>query len=306
MLRTLLAVASLALSGMMASAAITSEQAMKAVINFADNYLAPRNAEVAASINSTLFAEDVRGSVDVSTDFDGRELATEYLFGLFVNLAKYPDEPSPIGNPINYTLSTAVAQGNTVAAGFKFEFYYGALNQSFPVEIDAFFNINDQLQVAEYDLVFRRWAWATDYIVPQLIPHMARKVENLTQPTNATYILQQYLAQSTCRAALEFCHGENEQYASHEECMGLLNGLPLGQFYRLGENNLGCRYLHTPMLPLRPNVHCPHVGPSGGDMCVPRNYTEVVRAKHFPQGFVASTSDSYNVDVNVDAALDLL
>ncbi|OCF56034.1 hypothetical protein L486_06791 [Kwoniella mangroviensis CBS 10435] len=97
------------------------------------------------------------------------------LFGQFVNLATDPTEPSPIGNPIRYELHAAIAQGNTVFVGVKFEFYYGALNRSFSIElvmmtatvqIDALFNINDDLQVQEYDLIFRRWAWATDLIVP--------------------------------------------------------------------------------------------------------------------------------------------
>jgi hypothetical protein len=38
----------------------------------------------------------------------------------------------------------------------------------------------------------------------------------------------------------------------------------------VAEDNLLCRQLHVPMVPLRPEVHCPHIGPSGGDMCIPR------------------------------------
>ena len=73
---------------------------------FADNYLSPNNAEIAATINSTVFAEDVTGTIDASTDFDGRELSTEYLFGLFVNVAKDPLDPSPLGSPISYNVSS--------------------------------------------------------------------------------------------------------------------------------------------------------------------------------------------------------
>lgn len=28
-----------------------------------------------------------------------------------------------------------------------------------------------------------------------------------------------------------------------------------------------CRYIHRNMVPIRPNIHCAHIGPSGGDMC---------------------------------------
>ncbi|KAK4688062.1 hypothetical protein P7C73_g2063, partial [Tremellales sp. Uapishka_1] len=55
----------------------------------------------------------------------------------------------------------------------------------------------------------------------------------------------------------------------------------------MGENNLLCRALHTPMLPLRPAVHCPHVGPTGGDMCIARDYRQVVLDSHFPAGWLA-------------------
>ena len=47
------------------------------------------------------------------------------------------------------------------------------------------------------------------------------------------------------------------------------------------EDNLVCRHLHVPMLPLRPSVHCPHIGPTGGDMCLPR-YARVNLYPSFP------------------------
>ncbi|OMP85538.1 hypothetical protein BK809_0004209 [Diplodia seriata] len=38
----------------------------------------------------------------------------------------------------------------------------------------------------------------------------------------------------------------------------------------MGLDTLLCRMVHGPMVALRPAVHCPHVGPSGGDMCTDR------------------------------------
>ena len=90
------------------SRALTSFEVLDVLKNFADNYMAPRNAEVARTINSTLFAEDVFGTVDVSTDFDGRELSTEYVFGLFVNLDTDPTAPAVLGIPRSYNVSNMV------------------------------------------------------------------------------------------------------------------------------------------------------------------------------------------------------
>lgn len=44
--------------------ALSEADSIDAFTNFLDHYLSPHNAQVAASINSTLFAEDVKGSVD--------------------------------------------------------------------------------------------------------------------------------------------------------------------------------------------------------------------------------------------------
>ncbi|WVQ69682.1 uncharacterized protein L199_007902 [Kwoniella botswanensis] len=178
------------------------------------------------------------------------------LFGLFINLATDPTEPSPIGNPI--------AQDNTVLVGVNFDFYYGALNQSFPIEINALL----------ITTIFRSDRSSTHPAYGETSTKSDRYIKRHLHPTAIP--------------RSEHCQGGNEQYANRDECMTFLNGLPLVHCHRLGENNFGCRYLHIPMLSFRPDVHCPHVGPSGGDMCVPRNYTEVVKAEHFPQGFAAT------------------
>jgi hypothetical protein len=44
---------------------------------FADATMYPNNTAEASTINSTLFAENVQGRVDLTSTFDGRELNTE-------------------------------------------------------------------------------------------------------------------------------------------------------------------------------------------------------------------------------------
>ncbi|RXK42464.1 hypothetical protein M231_00018 [Tremella mesenterica] len=212
---------------------------LEVVKNFADNLLAPKNIAVVQSINR------------------------EYLFGLFVNTARDPTDPSPFGSPIAYNITATAVQHNTVAASIKFEYYYGSLNRTFPIQLG-----NIMLTGSRYDVSLRRWAWAADYITPQLIPHMAQRAKG--DSTNATLILQQYLAQSVCDATVIYCNGSNQQYDSYDTCMDFVTSVPIGQAYRAGENNLVCRHLHVPMAPLRPTVHCPHLGLTGGGMCIDR------------------------------------
>ena len=44
---------------------------------FADAFMYPNNTAEASKINSTLFAENVQGRVDLTSTFEGRELNTE-------------------------------------------------------------------------------------------------------------------------------------------------------------------------------------------------------------------------------------
>ncbi|WWC58717.1 uncharacterized protein I303_101261 [Kwoniella dejecticola CBS 10117] len=267
--------------------ALTEFQVLETVKQFADGYIAPKNIEIARSINSTLFAEDVTGTADLSTNFDGRELSTEYLFGLFVNTAEDPTDPSPFGSPISYNVTALLVQHEFVSTSIKFIFNYPSLNQSFPIQIDAFMKVNDNREIEQYDVSFRRWAWATDVIVPKLIPLMAERPNVTAQANDTDGVLRQYMSNKICKTALDHCQGPNEQYESWEACMDFLNGRDIGHWYRMGEDNLVCRHLHVPMLPLRPEVHCPHVGPTGGDMCISRDYDQVVLDSHFPQGWLA-------------------
>ena len=46
---------------------------------FVDAFMYPNNTVEASKINSTLFAENVQGRVDLTSTFDGRELNTEVL-----------------------------------------------------------------------------------------------------------------------------------------------------------------------------------------------------------------------------------
>ena len=46
---------------------------------FADAFMYPNNTAEASKINSTLFAENVQGRVDLTSTFGGRELNTEAI-----------------------------------------------------------------------------------------------------------------------------------------------------------------------------------------------------------------------------------
>ena len=87
---------------------------------FLDAFMAPKNAIEAKKINSTLLAPDVQGKIDVTRTFDGRELNTEYLFGLFANLADNPGSISLLGVPTSYEILNFVGNGNVASSQVRY------------------------------------------------------------------------------------------------------------------------------------------------------------------------------------------
>jgi hypothetical protein len=76
------------------------------------------------------------------------------------------------------------------------------------------------------------------------------------------------MADSICESHTRYCNGTNAQYESRDACFKFLTqDIRVGASYELGMNTLLCRNVHEVMLKYRPDVHCSHVGPSGGGMC---------------------------------------
>ena len=272
---------------------------------FFDNFIYPADAAQAKAINSTLLAEDVQGRIDITRTFSGRELNTEYLFGLFANLAQTPDAISLLGVPLHYEIVHFAASNNTASAltrqvqstssyngkpsnrrlSSRFLFNFTALDLIVPVEIDSWNTYNSAQQISQYDATFKYWQWTVDYLLQQ-----AQLKFKLPTPAATVDLLTGALAKSICTTAMTYCNGTNAQYQSATDCSSFLTtGIRFGQSYELGSfpslsllpiyqnphtyhfctgrNTLLCRMVHQNMVPFRPEVHCPHIGKTGGGFC---------------------------------------
>ncbi|KAL9618502.1 MAG: hypothetical protein Q9204_008393 [Flavoplaca sp. TL-2023a] len=257
---------------------------------FLDAFIYPANVKEARAINSTILAENVQGRVDVTRTFNGRELNTEYLFGLFANLASAEvGAISLLGLPLSYEVLHFAASQNVVAALTRFQFNFTALNLVIPVEIDAWNTYNSKGEITQYDATFKYWQWTVDYLIGA-----AGKKYGTKSPGATVRVLQQLIAKSICGTAMKSCNGTNAQYTSLEECYHFLTRrIRFGKAYELGKNTLLCRMVHQNMVPIRPDVHCSHIGKTGGGYCGDeKSYLQTVsedyfeRSPYVPFGFV--------------------
>lgn len=72
---------------------------------------------------------------------------------------------------------------------------------------------------------------------------------------------------SYCTAITAHCTAGNAQYTGMTTCMGSCQALAVGAAADIAGNTLGCRLYHANVAKDAPDVHCPHAGPGGADVC---------------------------------------
>jgi hypothetical protein len=147
-----------------------------------------------------------------------------------------------------------------------------------PLEIDAVVVFNSEGQVEQYDGTFRYFQFLLDTLIQTATTKLG-----FNSTTETLDFLTQLLAEGICQTEVTYCNGTNEQYSDYSSCVEYLTtGVRFGQGYELGRNTLLCRSLHSAMVPLRPAVHCSHIGPTGGGYCTDDlTYEAVVTQPYF-------------------------
>ncbi|KAL4894472.1 hypothetical protein BDV59DRAFT_200817 [Aspergillus ambiguus] len=248
--------------------------------NFWTNFLYPANVKQINATDSSVFAENVQGRVDITRTFDGRELNNEYIFGLF----SQPDSVSLVGVPIAYNITQFVANQNIASATTVVTFNDTTMGVIVPLAIDTWIAFDTNRKIIQYDATFR---WF-DYLLDTLMLGLQTKY-NTSDPAVVQSKLAELIATTTCEAHDKACTGQNVQYSGRAECMEFLTKkIRFGKPFELGRNTLLCREVHKHMVQYRPDEHCSHIGPTGGTYCVDDMiYEQVVNEAYFNQSWVA-------------------
>ncbi|KAH7061579.1 hypothetical protein B0J12DRAFT_648479 [Macrophomina phaseolina] len=219
-----------------------------------------------ADVISPLLAPHIRGRVDITREFVGAELNTEYLFGLFAQLNK-TKAFTLLGIPVSYTIVHFTGANDTAVSStlmnFTSPFWTPSPAATFALEIHAWTQFDALGRVAQYDATFRHW----DLFVSGALARVAAARFDNSLPAAVAYATRE-LARAVCGEHEAHCAGADRQYADAQACEDFLTaGVRFGEPHEMGRDTLLCRSVHAPMVALRPGVHCAHVGRSGGDMC---------------------------------------
>ncbi|GAB1194850.1 hypothetical protein APSETT444_004101 [Aspergillus pseudonomiae] len=203
-----------------------------------------------------------------------------------------PDSLSLTGVAINYTITQFVANQNMASATTVITFNSTSFGVLLPLTVDSWMAFNEDGKVTQYDATFRWFDW----FVKTLFEAAAVKF-NTTDPVVIKENLTKVLAEAICETSENYCKDTNKQYENRQQCMDVLTKEKrFGDPYELGRDTLLCREVHKHMVQYRPKEHCPHIGPSGGDMCVDdKSYVQTVLESYFPQSWIANGYGDDNI-----------
>jgi len=234
------------------------------------------------AIPKGLFNQNVVGRVDPVGNFTGFDHSIEYFFAL---------SPLPQGNPVKaaitgYKITEFSSQCRDVASSVVY-LYCSVVNPGCedhgkplpPLKQVAFWRFDQEGAVLKYD------AW---------IPNLNSWVESTTAAYVADPEFRAGSIQQICGATQQICRGANKQWESTEQCITTLSKKNYGSYDEAWGDNIVCRSIHLVLTQVRPDVsflrlcetprpdwtdqapqvHCIHVGPTGGGKCVDVKYPE--------------------------------
>ncbi|KAJ7461169.1 hypothetical protein FB451DRAFT_1562986 [Mycena latifolia] len=219
-------------------------------------------AEGASAVPAGLFNVNATGRITPVGEFFGFNDSIEYFFGL----APVPKGSPPNGVFSNAALvaftsgcaevaaSTAYLTLSTLNADGSAGAYISTLKQV------AFWRFDGTGAVLQYD------AWIPSL---SLFSVLSRGFDINTPAGMNTTI------QAVCGQQAQTCVGENTVYSSVDDCLQTLAGKPFGRPDETWGDNVVCRSVHVLLTKIRPEVHCPHVGPTGGGKCIDVAYNDV-------------------------------
>ncbi|KAJ8072316.1 hypothetical protein PM082_015875 [Marasmius tenuissimus] len=215
-----------------------------------------------------LFNANATGRITPLGNFTGFEDSIEYFFGL----APVPSSPADAAiyeaDIVEFSsgcpeVASSVVYLHTAQVNLETgERVPGA--KDVPLKQIAFWKFDSSGSVLKYD------AW-----IPNLPLYInASGGIDYTNPT-----VQSAVPMTLCPAIQQNCQGANKQYADEGDCKAQLGSKPFGSMDEVWGDNLACRIIHVLLTRIRPEVHCPHVGPRGGNgpdnfKCVDIDYVQ--------------------------------
>jgi len=234
---------------------------IKAIYNLTEypNQL-PIIAHGISAVPPGLFNLNVVGRINPFGNFTGANLSIEYFYALIpnpnTNLAGVGLGAADLVSFASSCPQVASSTVNIPMLAFKPPSFNVTLGTVGYLKHTVFWHFDHNGAVLKYD-----------GILPSLAEALVPIVGNQSDPAR-----QQFTISAICNTAQLICVGSNLQYANVSDCQTQLSAKAYGTFDDSWSDTVVCRYLHVTLARADPNVHCVHVGPTGGGKCVTYPY----------------------------------
>ena len=234
----------------------------------------------------------VRGRVTPVGQFPGFEAAREYFYGL-----------ASVNNRVeNVNITSLTSSGDKAAVQVDIFFCSQPTpctngpvpkqaGYGFTLTQTGFFTFNYADHVIAFDLSILNLGAAVDPASPQeayvailqtcglltLFPNPQNGQPGTCTATFAdpnNYAGQNPLSTYTYdpNLVIPFPGVSNNPGPVFSNCVGFMQSIPQGSWNRANSNSFTCRELHSLLTIFRPDVHCPHTSPAGGQTCIDWSY----------------------------------
>lgn len=222
---------------------------------------------------------DVHGRISPLGTFTNLKATGEYFYGLAGPMPGVPTEGRMRIVNVTYPSPITCAE-NKCALKVQYTLYMFNDPTNTPMIFihESHFNFNEDDKICSYEVHFIRMVeHEFKYALPAMLDPMTLAYYNSLSEAEKAAFIHAAVAQMICQVELYGCHGDHDQFATVEECMGFMMMTEFGSWELADQNTVMCRYLHSQMVLVAPDPHCHHVGPTGGGKCVyhsPESYHE--------------------------------
>ncbi|GLC52230.1 hypothetical protein PLESTB_000598100 [Pleodorina starrii] len=186
-----------------------------------------------------------------------------------------PRRPAQIIKPLSYTIRRYTASRPIAVATIDFLFMNVFTGTTANLTVEQWFRFDNYNRVAAADFTTDRYV--------EFTPALGVQAVFAANPNISASLLG-----GVCQAAATYCRTPSlQQYADVPTCLGFLSSVPFINPLRTQANSVMCRFLHSSLVRFAPEIHCPHIGPSGGGVCVDEPYSAFYTASPFPAGTFA-------------------
>eukprot|EP00486_Rosalina_sp_Unknown_P010691 CAMPEP_0201584808 /NCGR_PEP_ID=MMETSP0190_2-20130828/115120_1 /ASSEMBLY_ACC=CAM_ASM_000263 /TAXON_ID=37353 /ORGANISM="Rosalina sp." /LENGTH=330 /DNA_ID=CAMNT_0048029537 /DNA_START=85 /DNA_END=1077 /DNA_ORIENTATION=- len=269
------------------------QERQKCVANVAFSNVAFPNSYFIITMDEVVpwFTDDIVGRITPTGIFPDYQQNVDYLYGIASSSSLLLGCEKPGVVPFKSYPHYLTSEGDIVSVRFDYTMGNYPINDcTMNFTLSGFMRFNDEgNKIKSYDFTLQRWGLAVAEInkcrggqemelgVDFICAVEASKcITNTSQQYDHDFSLREkarnLIFNNKAQFGADFANHPGNVIEGLPECREFLNGLDQGTWDHVITNTITCRVLHSFLAIVHPDIHCKHIGQSGGMACKDYEY----------------------------------